>query len=331
MKSIVYLLSIYLLINSSTLLMGQSVYRNQEFSFQNDNDAYTFRDSDKYYSNGIILNYRWIVHPGEFLSPSNLPDSSKVIIETEMSYNHFTPGRLSLTNPDNFDRPYAGTICLGYHVKVFPRHNKEIDYGMDLALIGAASGAGVFQEWYHETFGFPIPKGWDYQIPSELTVNFKAAYKRQFKLISDRIDLISESATTLGTALINAKQMVDLRFGRLHSLDFSSFTNSLIGRSSRSFLHQSYFFAGIGVEYVAHNITIEGSLWNDNAPHTERTIPWVRHMRFGAIFNSENTTFSFVYNWLGPEVKNLSWHSYVSLGLHLRFEPKNHRRKTPNS
>lgn len=311
-------------------LSGQTAYRDQEFSIRNDNDVYTFRDSDKYYSNGIILNYRWVVKPGKMLSPSRLNDSTKVIIETELSHKFFTPRFLFLEDVEDFDRPYAGTLSAGYYVKVFPKKDREFRYGADLTLIGSASGAEGFQTWYHEYFGFPIPQGWDYQIPNELTINFKGSYLHQFKLVGNAIDLVSETSATLGSALINAKQMVDFRFGRLQALHFSSFTNSLIGRGSRNFLEQSYFFAGLGVEYVAHNITIQGSLWNNNAPHIENIVPWIRHMRFGMAFNGDRSTFKLVYNWLGPEVKNLKWHSYFGLELQLRFVPKEDRKKARN-
>ncbi len=311
-------------------LTGQTAYRNQEFSIRNENDVYTFRDSDKYYSNGFIFNYRWVVEPGKMLSPANLGDSAKVIIETELSHKFYTPRFLELTDVEDFDRPYAGTLSAGYMVKVFPKEDREFRYGLDLTLIGKASGAEAFQTWYHETFGFPIPQGWDYQIPNELTFNFKGAYLKQFKLASNSIDMVSETSATLGSALINAKQMVDFRFGRLQALNLSSFTSSLIGSGSRNILEQGYFFAGIGVEYVAHNITIQGSLWNDDAPHTENIVPWIRHMRFGTAFSGDRSTFKLVYNWLGPEVKDLPWHSYVGLELQLRFVPKEDRRKNYN-
>ena len=315
-------LSVIILMLFSQELSGQVAYRDQEFSIRNDNDVYTFRNSDKYYSNGLILNYRWIVEPDKMLIPSKLSDSSKVIIETELSHKFFTPRFLTQEDVEHFDRPYAGTISAGYYIKVFPKVDREFRYGLDLTLIGSASGAEGFQTWYHEYFGFPTPQGWNYQIPNELTVNFKGAYLHQFKLVGDAIDLVSETSATLGTALINAKQVVHFRFGRLQALNFSSFANSLIGRGSRNFLEQGYFFAGVGVEYVVHNITIQGSLWNDNALHTENIVPWIRHMRFGAAFSGDRSTFRLVYNWLGPEVKNLKWHSYFGLELQLRFLPK---------
>lgn len=330
MKNVCYIILLLCVLLFDHNAFGQTAYRNQEFVLRHDNDVYTFRDSDKYYSNGFILEYRWITQPGRLLSPKNLPDSAKVIIETELSHKTFTPKFLQLRNVERFDRPYAGTFTAAYGISVFPKKFKRWKYGADLTWVGPGAGAGEFQKWYHGLFGFPTPRGWDYQIPNELTINFSGMYQRQFQLVKRSIDLVTETSAMLGTAYINAKQMVDLRFGQLQPLNFSAYANSLIGSGSKNFVQNAHFFVGIGVEYVAHNITIQGSLWNDNAPHTEVLVPWVRHMRTGMAFSSDRTTFKMSYHWVGSEVRDLNWNSYIGLELQLRFLPKEDRKKKKN-
>ncbi len=311
-------------------LSAQTPYRDQELTIRNDNDVYTFRDSDKYYSNGLITKYRWVTTPGKFLSPKSLSDSSKIIIEAELTQKFYTSRFLALSNFEDFDRPYAGTLTMGYYINTYPSKIKRLRYGLDLTIVGPASGAGAFQTWYHNAVGFPEPKGWPYQIPNELTFNIVGDYQRQFTLVDKAIDLISTTSGSLGTGFTNMRQMLDLRLGRLQPLDRSTFSNSLIGEGSESIIDQVYIYAGIGVEYVIQNITIQGSIWNDSAPHTENIVPWIRHMRFGFVTSSGKSTFKLIYNWLGPEVKNVKWHSYIGLELNVRFTPSKRRRNAYN-
>lgn len=326
MKVFRYSLYVLLIVILPLSVAGQEVYRDQELSIKNENDVYTFRDSDKYYSNGLIINYRWVSNPGKFLIPSRFDSAAKIIVETEFSQKFFTPKFLGNEDVADFDRPYAGTLSMGAFVNYFKTERIKWKYGLDLTLVGPASGAGDFQEWYHRIFGFPTPRGWDYQVPNELTLNLSGEFQRQFALIERSVDLISTSSLMLGTGFTNAKQFFDFRLGRLTSLDRSAFSHAVIGEGSERVIDQLFFFAGLGVEYVAHNITIDGSLWNNDAPHTEQIVPWVRHMRFGLATNTPKASFRVTYHWLGPEVKDLSWHSYVGFELNIRFAPSKGKR-----
>lgn len=311
-------------------ILGQEVYRDQELTIKNENDVYTFRDSDKYYSNGLIVNYRWISSPGKFLIPERFDSTAKLIIETEFSQKFFTPKFLRNEDVQDFDRPYAGTLSGAVFINYFKTNRVKWRYGLDLTLIGPASGAGDFQIWYHRVFGFPTPRGWDFQVPNELTLNFVGEFQRQFFMIDGSLDLMATTSAMLGTGFTNAKQMLDFRIGRLSDLNRSTFSNGVIGKDSNDVIDQVFFFAGMGLEYVAHNITIQGSLWNNNALHTEQIVPWVRHMRFGLATNTPKASFKITYNWLGPEVKNLSWHSYVGFELNIRFAPGKQKRNAYN-
>jgi len=326
MKGACTLIFIVLICSSINPLVAQAPYRNQELTIRNDNDVYTFRDSDKYYSNGIIAKYRWIASPGRFLMPKNLPDSIKLIVETELNQKFFTPKFLENSDVEDFDRPYAGTLTAGYYLNIFNQPDRKLRYGLDLTLVGPATGAEAFQKWYHGVAGFPEPRGWAFQIPNELTFNLIGEYQRQFVLVERTVDVVTTSSASLGTGFTNAKQMVDIRLGTIQALNRSAFANSQIGKGSDKVLNQIYVYAGLGVEYVLQNITIQGSVWNDNAPHTENIVPWIRHMRFGFVTSPGKSTFKVVYNWLGPEVKGTRWHSYVGLELNVRFEPSKKRR-----
>lgn len=297
-------------------LKAQDVFLNQEFSLANDNDFYLLQGSDRYYSNGLRAHYKWI--------PQNsmAKDSTKLIFDVELSHKFYTPDDLLLTDVDDFDRPYAGMFYGGFNYHQYKKKTSRIMVGVDLGLIGQSTGAESFQEWYHNAVGFPDPQGWSYQIPNEFFVNLKAGLNRQYVLSPGRVDLISSTDFSLGTAFTHATQRLDLRIGRLQWLRNSAFTNALIGTQSSNIPRHNYLFLGYGFQYVFHNITIDGSIWNNDAPHTENAKQWVRHARFGFASSSDKATFKLTYNWLSPEINSTRNHAYLSLELLLRFGQK---------
>lgn len=317
----------FLLVNKG---LGQEVFRNQELTIRTDNDVYTFRDSDKYYSNGLIMAYRWIPSGKPFLVPKTISDSTKVIMETGLAHKFFTPKFLKNEAVEDFDRPYAGTITAEYHANYFKNEHLKWRYGLNLTLVGPATGAGDFQVWYHDLFNFPEPRGWDFQVPNELTVNLAGEFQRQVQLNPRSMDLMTTSSVMIGTGFTNLQQRADLRIGRLLTLNKSAYARSLIGGGTESVQKELFFFAGAGLEYVVQNITIQGSIWNDNAPHTEEITPLVMHLRMGLVTSNAQSTFRIVYHWLSSEVEAVGWHSYIGLELNLRFASGKQKRKAAN-
>lgn len=297
----------------STNLQAQDAYLSKEFSIANENDFYLFQESDRYYSNGLLIHYRWI--PNKILQL----DSIKTIFDIELSHKFYTPQDLLLTDVNDFDRPYAGMLYAGFNYYQYRRKHNRRSIGIDLGLVGQATGAEVFQDWYHSLVGFPDPRGWRYQIPNELFINIKGGFSRQYRVLPQKIDIVSSTDFSLGTAFTHVFQRVDLRAGKLQWFRNSAFSNALIGAGSEKITKQYYFFLGYGAQYVMQNITIDGSLWANDAPHTERSLPWVQHMRFGFASSTKKSTFKMTYNWLSPEVRGIRNHAYVSLELLLRF------------
>lgn len=304
-----------------SVLNAQSDYYHQELSITTENDVYLLQNTDRYYSNGALIHFRFISNKRSFLGVRHR-EETKRIIELELSQKFFTPKDLTLTNFVDYDRPYAGWLYTGFTVSDFPKPNRIISFGAELGVVGDISGADGFQTWYHRNFGFPDPQGWDFQIRNELVANLKASYSYQLPLVKNSVDLITSTSAVLGTGFINAMQQVDVRFGKLQSLDESVFKNAIIGRRRNGFERHAYFFLGYGAQWVGHNITVQGSLWKDNSPHTEDIHSGIHRFRVGWAANSVNTTFKMTYNWLSEEVKGAKVHSYIGFELLIRFRPQ---------
>ncbi len=317
-----YLFSVALSLIMFSGLIAQSDYFHQELSITTENDVYLLQNTDRYYSNGALIHFRFIPEKRSFLGIGHKEDTKR-IIELELSQKFFTPRDLTLTDIADYDRPYAGWLYTGLTISDFPKANQALTYGAELGVVGSISGADGFQTWYHRNFGFPEPQGWDSQIRNELVFNLKANYSYQFPLLKNSIDLITTSSAVLGTGFINAMQQADFRFGKLQSLDESAFKSAIIGRRRNGFERHAYFFLGYGAQWVGHNVTIQGSLWKDNSPHTEEIYNSIQRFRVGWAASSVNTTFKMTYNWLSEEVRGAKVHSYIGFELLIRFRPRN--------
>ncbi len=305
-----------LLISSS--LKAQTEYKNREFSFTNENDVYLLLGIDRYYSNGLFLNYRF-VNEGIKLDTIR----PKRVFDIGIAQKFWTPQDLRIINPGAYYRPYAGMLYASFSVGEFIKKFSRFSYGVDIGIIGKGSGAQAFQEWYHKTLGFPEPRGWRYQIPNGLVFDLKLEYNRQYELVPKRVDLISSTSASLGSGFSHVIQRVDIRFGDLRPLNQSAFFNAIIGSGSSSLVTHKYFFIGYGVEGVLHNSTIEGHVFTNDAPQTNEIMPFVRHLRLGWAKSSENSTLKITYNWLSQEVRGgAGRHAYFALELQLRFASK---------
>jgi lipid A 3-O-deacylase len=308
------------------VMSGQTSYRDQELAIVFENDVFLLQNKDQYYSNGMIINYRFI--PGlsnVFRGKSN--DSIKHIISFELAHKFYTPFDIKRTDVRTFDRPYSGTLNAYAGITKFSSKDVAWTYGLELGIVGKASGAEAFQTWYHAWANFPEPQGWEYQIKNELYLNLKGEFNKQFFLLPRTIDVVTYSKITLGSTRFNVDNGFDLRFGRLQSINQSAFKNSLIGKGSEKFVGHNYIFVGLGAEYVVHNTLIEGSIWSDKDPHTEEVVNWVKHLRVGWALNSANTTFKMTYYYLSEEVVGADVHGYIGFELDLRFKPSKRRKQ----
>lgn len=306
----------------SCSLQAQTKLRTREVSLTNENDVYLFQNIDRYYSNGIFLNYRFV--PNVYLNDSV---QRKRIFDIGIAQKFWTPQNLTLADPEDYDRPYAGMLNVSLRMADFRNDKSRLSYGLDFGVIGKASGAQAFQEWYHKVFGFPQPLGWEYQVPNTLILDLKFEYDHQFELVPGKLDLISSTAASLGTGFTHAIQRIDLRTGKLRKLSESAFFNALIGPGSKDIAVHHYFFLGYGIQYVGHDTTIQSKVSNDSEqyPYAENILSWVRHIRIGFATSSSKSTFKITYNWLSREVDQWAAgrHAYIGLELALRLEARN--------
>ncbi|HZX73329.1 MAG TPA: lipid A deacylase LpxR family protein [Cyclobacteriaceae bacterium] len=311
---------------SLTVSFPQSIRQrglSRQLSLSTDNDFLLL--TDRYYTFGMDLEFNSLLRPESrfYKWIARQSDSAKVRMNYHYGNKIFTPNDIETWQTKYMDRPYAGWNFVQVGMTVYNKHNVGHDFGIEVGLIGEISGMGQFQRWWHELINIYPVNGWDSQIANEVVVNLHYNYTRDWK-ITRWIDLVSISKIVVGTGANRLGQDVDFRFFKFNPINNSAFTNSRLSWSKKtkpySYQQEAFLFAGIGGDYVASNIFIEGSLFKNNpSVYTLQAEQFVFTARAGFTYSRQILTYSFGWYHLSKEIKDTRRANYLSLSMSARF------------
>ncbi len=262
---------------------------------QLDNDLFTGSDRD--YTNGIriaALNtvaessvndlQGGLLRLGEKLDSSvlgwlgtQLDPATQYEVGTGLAQLMFTPEDPFAPAAPPGQRPYAGWLGIEYSVHA---KNAETLSSMMLTvgLTGEAAWAEKAQDLVHRHIsGSPLFRGWDSQVPEEVTLNLHLDHKRYLGQSAED-GLMFDGYWEWGGALGNFR--TDLYTGALFRagwnlpvqyvaprIQLGSYSHEFFDRSpARSGREWSvYVMAGGRGTWVVHDITLDGPLYRDYA------------------------------------------------------------------
>ncbi|MFK7953193.1 MAG: lipid A-modifier LpxR family protein [Ekhidna sp.] len=296
---------------------AQSKSLNRELMVEADNDAYTLNlTRDQYYSNGVYLRYRHLT------DSSKLKNGVDKIVRTyHMNHRIFSPRHLWWTELEDLDRPYAGQFSISISNEYYLKNESYFKAQLELGWMGPAVGADRLQYGWHETFGMQLPQAWQYQINDAPIVNLYGTYVRTLVTNATKdAEIITESNIALGTTFTHARQELMFRVGKFNPIQSSSQLNGVIGRKNDGKkLQEFYFFISPGVEYIAHNSTIEGNIVGKESIYTEVREPWVYQTRAGLLWGWTRYDLAFILYRRTKETPESTFHKYVGIRMNLRF------------
>jgi len=228
-------------------------------------------------------------------------------------------------------RPYAG--WLGIDVSL---HTKDAHATNAVVLAVGTTGPNALaketQDFVHEVRGFDTFQGWDSQIPNEITVNVYYKQKRRLTFLEIgkgdfAADGFGEWQMALGNFLVSAQMGALLRFGWNLPVDFSDPRLSVTAYTLQPFVtgrgqHHAwsvYGLAGLQGAAVAHNITLDGPVFQDydTGVHSE---PFVGELYIGFGVRYSRTEFSYIHTIRSKEFSEQDKaQSFGSLTLTYRF------------
>jgi len=302
----------------STLIYAQN-FKN-ELGLKSDNDSYLGQGSDRYYTNGLFLNFR------HALDQQKLPQGiEKKTYEITLGQKMFNPYSGYAPDPATQDRPFAGYLYAEGAMNWFYSNESVLKTSVQVGTTGKNSLAEAGQKLLHRVIGFYDLEGWDYQIKNELALNLSAQYTRLIGRVADNaVEFSFEGYGNLGTTFTGAGAGLLFRTGSLNQLFNSAYTNAVIGNNAKTkalVKREFFFYAKPQLNLVGYDATIQGSLFNNNSPVTFGQKPLVFAQQLGVDYSSQRFTFDFGVIFKTKEVKSVARaHQWGSISMFYRFD-----------
>ncbi|WP_299312003.1 lipid A-modifier LpxR family protein [uncultured Aquimarina sp.] len=315
---------ISLLVTPTLISQTQEETFNSELKVIIDNDIFAvFRDSDRYYSYGMGLEYAFKTE--KFLGLQYLFKNKKNLFYTlGVRLEGYTPSMVrefavtpEIEDRDDFDRPFAGllyaTLTTTYTFgKSFLK--SEILAG----VIGPSSQAGEIQTWFHENItGDPVYDGWQFQLEDQFIFNFKSSFTYDLHPNAKWFSTYVGGNIHLGNLYIRAAPQAGFRIGKFESVTKSSgFQNSLLLPKKHSEL---FFKFNAETHFVGYNATIQGNLFNEKAYGVDdlNNVSW--HLSSGLYYSINSISANFIYQWSTGVLNNIENHGYGTFNVAYRF------------
>ena len=290
-----------------------------EFGFKSDNDAYLFYGQDRYYTNGLFINFRHATDQQQL--SNNLEKVTYEISAGQKMYNSISGYRPKI---ETQDRPFAAYLYAGANVNLFYKKESILKFGLEGGTIGPDALGEDAQKLLHKIVGFYEIKGWEYQIKNDLALNFNTQFTKLLVRSEDnKVDFSLESYANIGTTFSGAGTGILFRAGNINQLFNSSYTNSLISNNSKTeklVKNEFFFYAKPQLNYIAYDATIQGGMFNNDSPVTYKAEPLVFVQQLGFNYSTPRFTFDFGLYFKSKEVKSTAKaHQYGTISMFYRF------------
>jgi hypothetical protein len=240
-----------------------------------ENDVFAGFDDD--YTNGIQVSYlarpdllpRWM-HEAAEMFPL-FPKGATVRTTFALGQAMYTPSDITLRNPPQDDRPYAGWLYGA--VGLIAENGRELDQlQLQLGVVGPASLADRTQTEWHDIIGSDTPRGWSTQLKNEPAAVL--TYQRSWRafVAGEAFGFSFDATPHVGGALGNVFTYLNagatLRVGVNLPNDYGPprIQPSLPGNGffqPRADLG-IYLFAGLDGRAMARNIFLDGNTFADS-------------------------------------------------------------------
>ena len=320
MKKSILLLTISLCFSLFSV-QAQKINYKSEFGFRSENDSYLAGGQDRYYTNGLALNFRTALNALKF----NNKNLNKIILELEAGQKIFNPQSGSISNSIYVDRPFAGYLYGGISLNLLYQSENNLKLSLNGGTIGPSSLAKEAQELMHKVIGFYEIEGWQWQVNNELAINASAEYNYLInRFANDKVDFTANSYINIGNTFTGTGVGLTFRSGSINPLFKSATSQSRISNTTtqKDLIEKEFFFyAKPMLNYVIYDATIQGGLFNkDKGPIVFDAKPLVFSQQLGITYSMNRITADFSVLFKTREViSNAKPHQYGSIALFYRF------------
>jgi len=266
-----------------------------------DNDFLNYRGdgTDRYYTNGLQLEYSYPQKKKDLFSINHLlegdSDSNK-IGHLSIVQLMFTPDNIRDSDVQYHNRPYAGALYITRGLTTFNDGlNLTVHSEINIGVIGPFSYAQNMQTWIHRMIDYTKPSGWSHQIKTDIVLNYN-------------IDICK---TIVSGNKFQSEMMGSSRAGTLFndlSVGFAVKAGKLKGQSTKT---KIYFFSNGHLKLVLGNSLLQGGFiqsfkngcadfYHINEDDIKRI---VSTYETGVVFNMAKWGFCFSQNFISAEFR----------------------------
>lgn len=290
-----------LVLGSFTSIYSQQKLSN-EIRFNNDNDLYSSKEKDQYYSNGMFLDYRYI--------SSDSSRYVKKIYEIGLGHEIYTPFKSTVISPLQHDRPFAAHLFGSFSVTKVYESGKLWTSKVLFGVVGESAMGRGLQEFIHDIYNFRAPIGWRYQIKDMLSLNLDLSYLDALGTSKSGIaDINFVSNARIGTTYndISAGFMGRLGFKKLQPIENSIAFGTNLNNDKTAFVREveSFLYYQLELGFIAYDATIQGSLFNNKSPITFNPNNLRFDAEFGYRFTANKWNFGYALHFRSNERPNL--------------------------
>ena len=246
---------------------NSSVFKtvNSDCYFRVDYDNDYFTRTDKYYTQGIELEY---VNPLLKYFPLSelLLRFSKGETKYGISLDHaaYTPTSTSTDKILYGDRPFAASLSVkAFAISTDTSMHEQLTSALVTGIIGPGAGGREMQTTIHRWLANPLPLGWENQIQNDLILNYQLNHEKE--LLDLNHFLLINSAAELRAGTLNDKISggFNFMFGKFSNPYLSS-SNHRTGSKKLSY----YIYGQPSLSFVAYDATLQGGVFDHKNPYT---------------------------------------------------------------
>jgi hypothetical protein len=284
MKKKILLLTLFICLSRFFSEAQTNTYKS-EFGFRSENDSYLAGGQDRYYTNGLILNFLTALDQSK-LGNKKL---NKIILELEAGQKIYNPQSGSIPNIVYVDRPFAGYLYAGAALNLLYHSENNLKLSLQTGTIGPSALAKEAQELMHKVIGFYEINGWQWQVKNELAVNATAEYNYLInRTPSGKLDFSAKSYINIGNTFSGAGVGIMFRTGAINPLYNSASLQSRLSNNNAQKDQQNrefFIYAKPMLNYIAFDATIQGGLFiKDKGPVVVDIKPVIRKNDLRPIF-----------------------------------------------
>lgn len=288
-----------------------------EFRFNYDNDF--FSATDRYYTQGIYLEFVLPVIKKSPISKLLIPVNKQAVNSYGMRFEQdvFTPASIRHESIYYGERPYAALFLISHELRSSDVERKQrLTTAFDLGIIGPPAKGEEEQKGIHKALNNIQPLGWQYQLSTDYLINYMLRFEKG--LIEKKyVQWIGLSELKLGTLYDNAGIGTMLRVGWMSHY----FETNKIFKQGITSKFQFYFFGKVTGTFVAYNATLRGGVFNKDAytlsaKELERT---VAAAQMGLVMRYKNISLEYTKVYLSPEFKNGMQHGWGHCAVAIYF------------